>query len=285
MSLLDIMIAVNAEKVFWSGFAIENLKTDCLMKPGPGAVPFQVGILYAPVDEKTRRKAIDWLAHVKDVCSRIGLVVSAETIGEIQASLDWSVPEWNEKPPHYQWLMDKLNSVQDLIRKEAKTKLFFYIAPEKLRFWPTVDKQDVFGETVGIAFPSAKFDAAEAGICLATSRATACVFHLMRVLELGLSALGAAFGVSLAHTNWAPAIDEIESKIRNMHKDSAWKVRPDYKEQQEFYAQAASHFGILKDAWRNYTAHARGTYTEEMAQRIFDNVGDFMQKLAARLHE
>ncbi len=83
----------------------------------------------------------------------------------------------------------------------------------------------------------------------------------MRVLGIGLGPLGKIFNVSLAHTNWAPAIEEIESKIRDMYKDPVWKALPDCKEQQEFYAQAASHFGVLKDAWRNYTAHARGKYT------------------------
>lgn len=107
----------------------------------------------------------------------------------------------------------------------------------------------------------------------------------MRVLEIGLAALGKAFGVSLEHTSWAPAIDQLESGIRNMHKDPAWKALPDCREQQEFYAQAASHFGVLKDAWRNYTMHIRGFYSEEQAEQIFDNVKAFMQKLAPRLRE
>jgi hypothetical protein len=106
----------------------------------------------------------------------------------------------------------------------------------------------------------------------------------MRILEIGLSVLGAAFGVSLANTNWAPAIDQIESKVREMHKDPAWKALPDCKEQQAFYAQAASHFGIIKDAWRNHAMHVRGKYTEDEAVLIFESVRAFMQKLATRLH-
>ena len=143
----------------------------------------------------------------------------------------------------------------------------------------------IFGSAVGNAFPSAMEDIAESGVCLALERGSACVFHLMRVLEIGLTMLGAEFGVSLARTNWAPAIEEIERKIRDMHKDPTRKSFPDCKQQQEFYAQAASHFGILKDAWRNYTMHARGFYTEEQAERIFENTKGLMQKLAEKLHE
>jgi hypothetical protein len=108
---------------------------------------------------------------------------------------------------------------------------------------------------------------------------------LYRVLEIGLRALGDKFGVSLDHTNWGPAIGQIESRIRDMHKEPTWKALPDCKEQQEFYAQAASHFGILKDAWRNYTMHARGFYTEEQTERILENTKGFMQKLSERLVE
>ncbi len=71
-----------------------------------------------------------------------------------------------------------------------------------------------------------------------------------------------------------------------MHKHPDWRDMPDCKDHQEFYAQAASHFGILKDAWRNYTMHVRGgKYTEEEADRIFTNVKGFMEKLATRFAE
>ena len=148
-----------------------------------------------------------------------------------------------------------------------------------------MNKPNVFGDEVASKFPSTTFDVGNSAVCLATMMHTAAVFHLMRVLEIGLAALGKVFGVSLAHTNWAPAIEQIESKIRDMPKDPVWKALPDCKEQQEFYAQAASHFGILKDAWRNHTMHVRGKYTEDEAERIFENVKAFMQKLAERIQE
>ena len=70
-----------------------------------------------------------------------------------------------------------------------------------------------------------------------------------------------------------------------MHKDPAWRALPDYREHQELYAQAASHFGVLKDAWRNYTAHARGKYDEREAADIMTGVRAFMQKLATKVRE
>ena len=107
----------------------------------------------------------------------------------------------------------------------------------------------------------------------------------MRVLEIALGVPGRNFGVSLIHTNWAPAIEQIESKSREKHRDPVWKSLPDCKEQQEFYSQAASQFGLLKDAWRNYTMHSRGKYTEGEAEQIFRNVKTFVGKLTKKLSE
>ncbi|MGC8536626.1 MAG: hypothetical protein ACP5QR_14025 [Rhizomicrobium sp.] len=134
-------------------------------------------------------------------------------------------------------------------------------------------------------FPSATFEIREAGNCFALGRFTASVFHLMRVLEIGLTAVGKVFNVSLAHTNWEPAIRELESKIRGMRQDPDWKSVSDYKEQQEFYAQAISYLVVAKDAWRNYTVHARGKFTEEEAALMMKNIQAFMQKISVRLGE
>jgi hypothetical protein len=63
-----------------------------------------------------------------------------------------------------------------------------------------------------------------------------------------------------------------------MHKDPTWKALPDCKEQQQFYAQAASFLGVVKGAWRNYTAHAHGVYTQEEAELMLLNVRSFMER-------
>jgi hypothetical protein len=166
-----------------------------------------------------------------------------------------------------------------------KNKAFFYIPPERARYWPTENDPHAFGNDVAAKFPSAQIDIYQASICLATDLSTASVFHLMRVMELGLSALGRVFNISLAHTNWEPAITGIEAKIRGMRSDPTWNTVADMKEKQEFYAQVASHFGVLKDAWRNYTMHSRGKYTTNEAELIYSNAKSFMQKLSQRLSE
>jgi len=274
------MLEFSARRFFWAASALERIKLDCYMGSLPISGDTPAFHVARALDERAKEQALKSLGYVEQQFRHLALRISAETVKEVMEALQDESGKYN-----FQWLIEQITAVHKLADKEMKGKAFFYVPAERTRFFPTVENVNIFGDAVGKAFPSATFDVSEAGTCLALARASACVFHLMRVLEIGLTALGAKFGVSLAHTNWAPAIEEIERKIRDMHKDPAWKVLTDCKEQQEFYAQAASHFGILKDAWRNYTMHSRGKYTEREAELILANVKRFMKQLSDRLSE
>lgn len=230
------------------------------------------------------------LRELETLCAEMGLSVTLAQIQRVHHMV--ASDEFGSNLPFFG---QQLIEIQTRLNDELAGNMIFSIHANN------VDYLDAYAPSSGkitksnrveeawnpvfTAFPSTKYDAMESFKSYALERNTACVFHLMRVLEIGLGALGGVFGVSLAHTNWAPAIDQMESKIRDMHKDPTWKALPDCKEQQEFYAQAASHFGVLKDAWRNYTAHARGKYDSTEASDILTSVRAFMQKLATRLHE
>jgi hypothetical protein len=274
------MLNFSAASFFWSGSLLRGIKADCYV--GAIVCPSNDEPLFAlpkDLDDRARQKAIESLVEIEKSFRAIGLTISADTVKE----LDEEIKAGSRHS--FEWLVNQIDSIQSLSFKELRGKYFFYIPPERIKFWPKQSAPFALGKSVDTSFPSATYDANQAGMSLAVGLGAACVFHLMRVLEIGLTALGDKFGVSLAHTNWAPAIEQIESKIREMHKDPNWKALPDCKDQQEFYAQAASHFAILKDAWRNHTMHVRGKYTEDEAERIFETVKAFMQKLSERLAE
>lgn len=274
------MLNFSAASFFWSGSLLKGIRADCSLAAivcRDDSEP--IFVMSRDLDERARGKAIDALGKIEASFRSIGLVISADTVKELDEEIKAGSRHSLE------WLQVQIENIEKLSVKELRGKYFFYIPPERIRFWPKQSEPFALGKAVDSSFPSSTFDANNAGQSLAAGLSTAAVFHLMRILEIGLSALGNQFGVSLAHTNWAPAILQIESKIRDMHTDPIWKAKTDCKEQQEFYAQAASHFAILKDAWRNHTMHVRGKYTQDEAERIFDNVKAFMQKLAERLAE
>jgi hypothetical protein len=249
------------------------LQTDMFLDPYKQEVLFDPTRLMQPVGEAQRNKISENLKQIARMCSSVGLTIATATAQQFAEDI-------SNKPLAYQVVSQRVSNISDVIEKEFKDRLFMYIPADRASYY---DKDSLFGDEVRSSFPSAAFDIMESGNCYAAACYTATVFHLMRVLEIGLSVLAGQFGVPADHTNWHNIIEQIEAKVRTMGSDPN-KVQT-WKEDQEFYSQAASHFMIVKDAWRNYTAHARGKYSQEQALSIMMNVRVFMQTLSKRLRE
>jgi hypothetical protein len=129
---------------------------------------------------------------------------------------------------------------------------------------------------VAVAFPSCVTKFKDAGNCLALEQFEASAFHSMKVLENGLEALAKKFSVDFSHANWHNVIQQTEKGIR----DIGPSFGNDWKDQQRFCAEAATHFMFLKDAWRNHIMHSRDLlYDEGRALSILTHVREFMQAL------
>ena len=137
----------------------------------------------------------------------------------------------------------------------------------------------LFGDEVFNRFPSANNDIFEAGTCLALERGTAAVMHLMRVVEVGLKALGATLGVGLQN-DWGAYLREIntavEAKIKSTGKRS---------QEEQFYAEARVTMDSVRMAWRNATMHVENNYSPERADEILGSVRTLMRHLATKLSE
>jgi hypothetical protein len=175
-------------------------------------------------------------------------------------------------------LFDALADLGRRFHDDLEGEQFYYVRSELIRFY---EGEALFGEQVEAAFPNAIEDISEAGKCLALGRHTAAVFHLMRCLEPPLNSLGKALSIDVA-SNWNKALNEIEKEIRGR---SVATHGASWKDDEPFYAEAATHFRMLKNAWRNHTMHLRHTYSEERAREIFDSVRAFMRHLSGRLSE
>jgi hypothetical protein len=74
----------------------------------------------------------------------------------------------------------------EAIEKELAQRKLVFIPPNLVEY---LEQEKLFGDAVYENFPSARGDIRDAGNCLAAGLNTAAVFHLMRVVELGLRAL------------------------------------------------------------------------------------------------
>ncbi|MEJ7811179.1 MAG: hypothetical protein WKG32_12270 [Gemmatimonadaceae bacterium] len=176
--------------------------------------------------------------------------------------------------------------VDDLLERthdQLAARHFLYVAPSLLPYHnaPLVDR---WGD-VPDKFPSAAFDMEEAGKCLALGRHTASVFHLMRVLEAGLRALGASLGDAKLDADANPTWERILARGNAELLKTADKRSPEWRAKQDFYAEALASLRAVKTAWRNPTMHVRGVYDEERTLDIFQAVRGLMRHLATELHE
>ncbi|WP_375381071.1 hypothetical protein [uncultured Sphingomonas sp.] len=136
----------------------------------------------------------------------------------------------------------------------------------------------LFGSAVDDSFPSSAEDVSEAGRCLALGRWTAAVMHLMRSLETPLTLLATHVGVT-GGVNWNKSLNEIEAKLRTFNK------REHGGQEEQWAAEAASHFRAIKNSWRNHVMHGRSFYDEERATEIMEAVRALMRHLAGKLSE
>jgi hypothetical protein len=171
------------------------------------------------------------------------------------------------------------NFIVNTIQIEMAGRACLVVNADRAKFFSS---PDLFGDAVEYKFPSASPEIMEAGKCYALGRYSASVYHLMRVLEIGLKCLATATDVTFANQNWQNVIDQIEKNIRSM---TAQTHGENWRADEQYYSEAAAYFRILKTAWRNYAMHMHERYDEERATDIFNNVRGFMRHLATKLSE
>jgi len=134
------------------------------------------------------------------------------------------------------------------------------------------------------AFPAVKDDITNAVDLYALGHNLACVFHLMRVAEVGVQRFGKKLGVSptklsvnkFTDLTWHQILDSLNPKLKALPQTTAAK-----KAKYEKYSAIQSYLYGVKDAWRNPTMHPRKTgYSDLETLDIINHVRSFMNELA-----
>ena len=227
-----------------------------------------------PLTESEREGEIQALAEMADEADVYSLFLTADQFRRIrQAYVDRASFQQIKA-----MFADLLNRLED----ECRRHLMVMVDPAHVDYIGNpqfFDSTDVSGSKVSMQFPSAAEDIAEAGLCIAFGRATACVMHLNRVMECGLAALAGALDVD-PQNDWGKYLSEIEHELQNRLKAS--KARTP---EEQFYAEAQITFDGVRRAWRNPTMHVDRTYSPERAEEILLSVRSFMRHLATKLHD
>jgi hypothetical protein len=168
-------------------------------------------------------------------------------------------------------LCDETFALYRRIKDEFENQLFFMIPPNKASLYES--GATFFDKRASDRFPDLLYDMDEACKCYALGRTTACVFHLMRIMERGVQVFGDLLGVtSTAEKVWQTIIGDIRKAVE--------KKYPDRKQVERIkYENVLAHLETIKIAWRNPTMHPKNTYTEEEAEGIIHAVKIFMGDL------
>lgn len=187
---------------------------------------------------------------------------AAEALKKLKSATTGSYKNLNVEFSH------RLARLSSVLHSEIESRTFFYVPPDRALYY---DDQELLGKGVIEKFPVIQFDVVEAGNCYAVGRGTACVFHLMRIMEVGVQRLGTKLGVCLVdQKNWQNILDEINKAIKTLPKASTTVEM----------CQASANLYSVKLAWRNEVMHPNDTYTLEEAENLLRQVKLFMSHLA-----
>lgn len=135
--------------------------------------------------DEEQNKIKDVLSLINRVCRDIGIRNISSEIDRISSVLP------NRKKIS---LVISIEHLSDRIVDELKETEFAHIDAEKVQYYK---QQELFGSVVGEKFPKLIEDIASSGTCYALGQYTACVFHLMRVMEHCVQRLGKKLKVSI----------------------------------------------------------------------------------------
>jgi hypothetical protein len=149
---------------------------------------------------------------------------------------------------------------------------FLYVPFELVPYW---NEPNLFGDAMATKFEDAAADIESAGKCLAVGQGTACVFHLMRAMEVAVRKLGRRLNVTIRpNTTWRGITGKMDVKIKSMPESTDGQKR-----KKNAWEEARANLHHVGSVWRNNTMHPAKSYTPSQALDIFKAVRVFMNGL------
>jgi hypothetical protein len=234
----------------------------------------ETGYAHTRIPENVSETITERLTEVLQMCGEIGLQASSAQANRVLRLI-------SEGEPTYGQVYALLPELRSRIEDELEVRSFFHIDRPDL-----YSNADPFGGDVDMMFLTAAYDIEEAAKCLALSRNTACVMHLMRVVEVGLKAYGSGLNVMAqiksAQPNWGEVLRVANEEIQKLNRSGD----PDWAdEKKSFYESNHALLHAVRVAWRNPTMHVENIYDEMRAEEVFNAVKSWMRHMAEHLDE
>jgi hypothetical protein len=228
--------------------------------------------------------ALDDLKHLRGGCKLLGAKLT-----------DMRAAQFEDELKKGSIVRSTLNNSWADIRSRFRDELIsisFFVLDNKYKVHLVTpadmsEKPLLFGVELAVLYPSAEYEIEETAKCLAFERSTAAVFHLMRIMEIGLKAVSKCLQIAdptkEAEKNWGVMLRKIKDEIdrRNKAAPPEWSKFEDRRLMAEIYVS----LDAVRNVWRNATMHVETKYTMEEAEHILNAVRGFMTKLSSRMNE
>jgi hypothetical protein len=243
---------------------LSELKTVCVpFHDDEKAKKYQVPI------ENIERLGLHAIRLIKQACILSDMNDVIPQIDRLQMLFTMEPPF--PKPTHDQIAISVINLVLR-IKDELNSEYYFHLDQRDVSFYLT---KEPFGQAVSHKFALACEDIEEAGKCLALQQSTACVFHLMRAMEVVVKRLGKRLKVKNVEKEWGKILSDIGNAISQMPKGTERE-----RKKRNNWSEAHVNLYHVKQAWRNDTMHPKQTYTRDEALKVYEATRTFISHLA-----
>ena len=187
----------------------------------------------------------------------------------------------------YANLATDLTTLREGIEDDIKFERFFHYAPHRAR--PLLGMRRDWATTLApTSFPSVENEIERGLDCFGFEDYDACVFHMMRVAEIGMRALARERRIifpkhPLEWGDWQNIIEGIEKSVRAI--GTGMPRGPAKDAAMAFYSGAVAQLHGFKDKFRNAVMHVRKSYDELEAVQAMNQVRDFMNGLSVKVGE
>lgn len=221
------------------------------------------------IDPATLKGIVSLSLHeMKNLCNRMGLGMTLAYIERIEGEIKPG------KSVALTVVQGWMRTLQERLEDELQTELLFHVGKERANFYNYGNCERA---EISTAFPLSFGELACAGRCIAYGEGTACVFHLMRVLDYGFRSVANSLEITYDARNWMGLSSSIEKKLEVNYKEKS----PDWRASEPFYASVLTNMLAISRAHRNPVLHElEHKYTEAEAESLFRLTDGFIFDLA-----
>lgn len=246
-----------------------------------------------PMDDPARARSQTLLRHILEACEKLNMASALKQIRSMSAAGMMTSEQFSAMVIELRRRIneDLENVAFFCVTDPAVTIEFFKSVPSEeftamnVLEWKTVG--ELFGSEVTSRFTSALDDMEQAGKCFVLARYTACVFHLMRVVEIGVIKVAKLSGCQDPKPSWGSILTWVEKLVlRTKRQDLDSAVQPHI----DLLGQLLPEMQAIQRAWRNKVSHVEDKLIPidaridgETANEVLVAVRVFMRRLAKTL--